>query len=102
MKRGDLSSAERETVMLTNDEDNFYTITTIQQKMMTKMKKAEIEPYKTELDEDGKIFCLFYKVPYRQISIRKATKPSTTVRKPNPNAFGRGTKVEEEIDEDEE
>lgn len=60
------SAEERETVCITNDEDKTWTIETYMQSIVTKLRKAGIEP--DSIREDGRH--LYKNVPFNQVSFR--------------------------------
>lgn len=62
---------ERETIINISDEDDMWDVYTRQGKIMTKLKKIGVEPYKVEKDENGRIESAWYKLNYKQISFRK-------------------------------
>jgi len=66
-----LEPFERETVILTSDGDKTYDLYTCQQKIMNKMKKIGVEPYKIQKDSEDNIISCTYKLGYKQISFRK-------------------------------
>lgn len=58
---------ERETVIRSDDECKTWTVYTMQQTVITKLRKAGIEPYK--IDPDG---AHYYKdLKWNQVSFRK-------------------------------
>jgi hypothetical protein len=65
------TSIERETIINISDEDDMWDIYTRQGKIMTKLKKIGVKPYKVEKDEDERIVSAWYKLNYKQISFRK-------------------------------
>ena len=65
-----VTAPERETIILTSDEDSEWTVYTCQQKIMTKMKKIGAEPYKTEKDSNGNVIANYYKIDFKQVSFR--------------------------------
>ena len=66
-----LAPYERETIILTNDEDGCWEIYTCQGKIMTKLKKIGAEPYEVKRNEEGRIYEAKYRLDYKQISFRK-------------------------------
>jgi hypothetical protein len=74
---------ERETTILGNDEDRIWEVYTAQPMIMTKLRKAGVEPYWTETEPNEKgeprIIAAKYKLEWRQISILSKNK-----RKGNP------------------
>lgn len=78
------SAYERETTIIGNDEERVWQVYTAQPTVMTKLRKAGMEPYwtETEIGSDGKerIIAAKYKLEWRQISILNKKK-----RKGNPN-----------------
>ena len=69
----ELSKFERETLISTNDELDYYTIYSCQKKMWNRLERMNIEPYKIDKDSDGEIIAKYYRVPlnYVKISISK-------------------------------
>jgi hypothetical protein len=68
------TASERETVLNIDDETNLWHIYTLQQKIITKLAKANITPYR--IDDDG---AHYYKdVPYNQVSFRAESKREYT------------------------
>lgn len=65
-----LIANERETAIHCDDESKTWSIYTMQQRVITKLKKAGIEPYK--IQEDG---AHWYKdIPFNQISFRSGSR----------------------------
>jgi hypothetical protein len=64
------TTEEQETVITTDEVDKFWHLYTRQSRIMTKMKRAGIKPYKVT-EEDGRIIEAFYKFDYNQLSITK-------------------------------
>lgn len=63
------TAPERETVILSDDADNTWSICTLQQKVINKLRKAGIEPYKVT---DG---THWYKdIPFNRVSFRNESK----------------------------
>jgi hypothetical protein len=63
--------AERETVLQCDDESKTWMITSCQQVIITKLKKANIEAYKIR-EDDG---MHWYKdIPFNQVSFRSVSK----------------------------
>ncbi|PPB12918.1 hypothetical protein C4A77_00600 [Brevibacillus laterosporus] len=61
---------ERETVMTCDDETKMWTIYTLQPTVITKLRKAGIEPF--QIDKDGGHH--YKEVTFKQISFRSKTK----------------------------
>lgn len=72
-----LTSIERETVIVTNDEEKYWEVYTCQTKMINKLQKLGIEPYKTDI-LDGEIVGKYYKVPLENIKIGKKREVNLT------------------------
>lgn len=66
-----LLAEERETIINLSDVDDQWEVYTCQKRIMTKLKKIGVEPYKIEFNKDGSILSAKYKVDYAQISFRK-------------------------------
>ena len=66
------SPEEKETVILSSDADNQWDIYNMQKKIINKMTRLNIQPYKTDLDEEGNIIAAYYKIPFSQLSFRKS------------------------------
>jgi hypothetical protein len=65
-----LEACERETAIHCDDETKTWSIYTRQQRVITKLKRAGIEPYK--IQEDG---AHWYKdIPFERISFRSESK----------------------------
>ncbi len=64
------SKEERETIILSNDEDRFWDVYSRQTRIFNKMSKLGVEPYKTEM-EDGVMIAAYYKLDLNQVSFRK-------------------------------
>ena len=71
MSKIQLTAYERETIILTNDEDKHWDIYTCQGKIMTKLKKIGAEPYDVVKDEEGRVIEARYRLDYKQVSFRK-------------------------------
>ncbi|NQF14661.1 hypothetical protein HPY31_12140 [Brevibacillus sp. HB1.3] len=65
-----LVANERETAIHCDDETKTWRIYTMQQRVITKLKRAGIEPYK--IQEDGGHW--YKDVPFNQISLRSESK----------------------------
>lgn len=65
-----LLAEERETIITTDDSLDVWDIYTGQRKIMTKIEKLGVEPYKVEKDEEGSIISKSYKLDFKQISFR--------------------------------
>jgi len=73
---------ERETTIVGNDEDRIWEIYTAQPTIMTKLKKAGMEPYWTETEPDVKgkprIIAAKYRLDWRQVTFRRKEKRKAT------------------------
>jgi hypothetical protein len=83
------SAYERETTIVGNDEERIWHVYTAQPVIMTKLRKAGMEPYWTETEINSKgeerIVAAKYKLEWRQISILSKKR-----RKGNPKpTFGK-------------
>ena len=65
-----LVANERETAMHCDDETKTWSIYTMQQRVITKLKKAGLEP--TTIQEDGGHW--FKDIPFDQVSFRQKSK----------------------------
>jgi len=66
------TSEERETIITTDDSLDEWDICTRQGKIMTKLKRIGVEPYKVLKDvKVDRVVEAYYKVAYSQISFRK-------------------------------
>lgn len=61
---------ERETHITTDDTMDYWILTTRQQKIMTKMQRIGVKPYKG-VKEDGRFIEAEYKLDIKQVSFRK-------------------------------
>lgn len=60
------SAEERETIIRSDDDTKTWTVYTLQQKVINKLKKVGVEPYK--IDDDG---AHYYKdLKFNQVSFR--------------------------------
>lgn len=65
-----LEANERETCIHCDDSEKVWSIYTRQSTVITKLKRAGIEPYK--VSEDGS--CWYKDIPFNQISFRSESK----------------------------
>lgn len=83
------SAYERETTIIGNDEERVWQVYTAQPTVMTKLRRAGVEPYWTETESNSKgeerIIAAKYKLDWRQISILNKKKRKGNL---NPN-FGK-------------
>jgi hypothetical protein len=64
------TAPERETIIRCDDETKTWTIYTLQPTIITKLKRAGIEPYK--VDEDGGHY--YKDIAFGQVSFRQESK----------------------------
>lgn len=76
MAKENTEAFERETIILTSDGEKTYELYTCQQKIMNKMKKIGVKPFKIQKDDEGNIIACTYKLEYKQISFRKIVETS--------------------------
>lgn len=62
---------ERETVILTSDNEKTWSVYTCQKKIMRKLEKIGAMAYDVQYDEEGNIISARFEVDYSQISFRK-------------------------------
>lgn len=62
---------ERETVILTSDNEKSWSVYTCQKKIMRKLEKIGAIAYDVQYDEEGGMVSARYKVDFNQISFRK-------------------------------
>jgi uncharacterized protein with gpF-like domain len=65
-----LSSIERETIIVTNDEEKYWEVCTSQTKIINKLEKLGIKAYKQDT-MDGEVVTKYFKVPLVNIKIGK-------------------------------
>jgi hypothetical protein len=87
------SASERETVIQTDDESGKYKIYTLQQKVQTKLKRANILPYKT--DTDG---AMYFELDFNQISFRaKSDKPKRVMSDEHKDKLRKGREAKSRL-----
>lgn len=86
-----LSAAERETVLICNDEMNQWEICTFQSKVITKLRKAGLEPYK--VDSNGGHY--YKDIDFTRVSFRNASKRKPMTEKQREAAAERLKKARE-------
>jgi hypothetical protein len=78
-----LTAPERETVILSNDEDDFLSITTSQRKIVTQLRANPLFELEAEYTHDGTTF-LSGRLPVNGITIRKVVGGKRNVKRSGP------------------
>jgi hypothetical protein len=69
-----LTAAERETTIRTDEETNSWIYETFSRKMMTKMERIGAVPITVHYSKKGKILGAKYELDFKQVSFRSKSK----------------------------
>jgi len=79
-----LTAPERETVITSNDEDDYLSITTSQRKIVTQLRANPLFELEQEYTHDGTTF-LSGRLPVNGITIRKVVGGKRNVKRVDPS-----------------
>lgn len=91
--------SERETHINTDDTMDYWNVYTRQSKVINKMAKLKVEPYRVTKDEEDRIVEAEYKVDLKQIGFRKLVELTEEQKKARSEVARRNLHKENESEE---